>query len=89
MADSDSHYGVITYKAALDFQYVLILVLIFLGKKPIIFEENETLDRKKDIKYLFDNGLIQLIKNKKIVCKEKKINLNIIKSLKNIINIIK
>tara|TARA_B100000787_G_scaffold37549_1_gene26443 strand:+ start:2230 stop:3819 length:1590 start_codon:yes stop_codon:yes gene_type:complete len=63
--------------------------IILLEKKPIIFEENETNERKKDIKYLFDNGLIKLIRNEKIVSNKKKITLSIVKSLKNIINIIK
>ena len=63
--------------------------IILLEKKPILFEEYETNERKKDIKHLFDNGLIKLIKNEKIVSNKKKITLSIVKSLKNIINIIK
>ena len=63
--------------------------MILLNKKPIIIEENESLEVKKDIKYLFDKGLIKLIRNNNIISKNKKINLDINQSLKKIMNIIK
>lgn len=63
--------------------------IMMLNKKPIIIEENETEETKKDIKYLFNMGLVKLIKKNKIKTKEKKINININKSLKNIIKLIK
>ena len=62
---------------------------MMLNKKPLIIEENETEETKKDIKYLFNMGLVKLIKKNKIKTKEKKINININKSLKNIIKLIK
>ena len=63
--------------------------MILLKKKPIIIEENESNEVKKDIKYLFDKGLIKLIKNNGTISKNKKLNLDINKSLKKIMDIIK
>ena len=45
--------------------------LIAIGKKPIIFNQNEKSERLKDIMYLFNKGLIKLIQNKKIISKKK------------------
>jgi hypothetical protein len=63
--------------------------MILLKKKPIIIEENESIEVKKDIKYLFDKGLIKLIKNNVTISKNKKLNFDINKSLNKIMNIIK
>ena len=62
--------------------------LISMNKKPIILDHGENLIRYKDIKYLFDNGLIKLIRKNKIISKNKKIQIDINRSLKNLISLI-
>lgn len=62
--------------------------LILLNKKPIIIQDDENDEVKEDIKYLFKQGLIKLIENKKIISKKKRLKLDINSSLKNIIKVI-
>ena len=63
--------------------------MILLNKRPIIIQENENNEVKKDIKYLYNKGLIKLIENKKIISKKKSLKIDINNSLKNIVRILK
>ncbi len=70
-------FGVSTYEA------------IALNKKPVVFNENEIGERKKDINTLFRLGLIKLFRENRLISKKTKVKIDINLSLKNIIEVIK
>lgn len=70
-------FGVSTYEA------------IALNKKPVVFNDNETGERMKDINTLFRLGLIKLFKKNRLISKKTKVKIDINLSLKNIIEVIK